>query len=339
MAASIGSRMCLRCPSLNNLAIQRTSPVLTGLYQQHVRERHSKHYEPKWRKLRAQKVIKVNVPDWNKLQREANFTPEEMRTEMKKKGILPPRTFQERSIIIASTSSFFEEYVPPEGDGLASLVSGAGAKQRMTELEKKGKSYMQLRKIKQFDEDFDTKVFPDEAQDIYIKANKLLENYKENEDDLHELVTEKAYPEMIHKLDKKTLRWEFIKSLEPPRVVHLRTTHLISKENMYAQVTVRLHTQQTLALYDRFGRLMYGGENLVKDCLEYVVYEKHLSDEYGRWRVHGKIIPTWMPPPPSLYRTMKQPHFDPVEDNEDKGSEVTQAKPLEGSSDRTLATA
>ena len=45
----------------------------------------------------------------------------------------------------------------------------------MTELEKKGKSYMQLRKIKQFDEDFDTKVFPDEAQDIYIKANKLLE--------------------------------------------------------------------------------------------------------------------------------------------------------------------
>ena len=77
----------------------------------------------------------------------------------------------------------------------------------------------------------------------------------------------------------------------------------------------------------------------MKDCLEYVVYEKHLSDEYGRWRVHGKIIPTWMPPPPSLYRTMKQPHFDPVEDNEDKGSEVTQAKPLEGSGDSTLATA
>lgn len=55
------------------------------------------------------------------------------------------------------------------------VVCFQGAKQRMTELEKKGKSYMQLRKIKQFDEDFDTKVFPDEAQDIYIKANKLLE--------------------------------------------------------------------------------------------------------------------------------------------------------------------
>ena len=45
----------------------------------------------------------------------------------------------------------------------------------MTELEKKGKSYMQLRKIRQFDEEFDTKTFPDDAQEIYVKANKLLE--------------------------------------------------------------------------------------------------------------------------------------------------------------------
>ena len=62
---------------------------------------------------------------------------------------------------------------------------------------------------------------------------------------------------MIHKLDKKTLRWEFIKSLEPPRVVHLRTTHLISKENMYAQVTVRLHTQQVGIIFDFFLEIFY----------------------------------------------------------------------------------
>ena len=98
---------------------------------------------------------------------------------------------------------------------------------------------------------------------------------------------------------------------------------------------------QILALYDRFGRLMYGGENMLKDCLEYVVFEKHLSDEYGRWRVHGKITPTWVPPQPGLYRTMKQPHFDPVEEDlEDKGTELTEVKPADGGGDnRTLATA
>jgi len=46
---------------LQNLSIQRTSPVLSIASQQQVRERHSKHYEPKWRKLRAQKVIKVTA--------------------------------------------------------------------------------------------------------------------------------------------------------------------------------------------------------------------------------------------------------------------------------------
>ena len=56
--------------------------------------------------------------------------------------------------------------------------------------------------------------------------------------------------EMIHNLDKRTLRWNFIKSLEPPRVAHIRTTNVVSKENIFAQVTVRLHTQQVAITLD-----------------------------------------------------------------------------------------
>lgn len=26
------------------------------------------------------------------------------------------------------------------------------------------------------------------------------------------------------------------------------------------------------------------------------MFEKHLSNEYGIWRIHGKIIPNWMSP-------------------------------------------
>jgi large subunit ribosomal protein L45 len=38
---------------------------------------------------------------------------------------------------------------------------------------------------------------------------------------------------------------------------------------------------------------MYGNELTGKDVLEYVVFEKHLSNMYGTWRIHGKIIPEW----------------------------------------------
>merc|ERR1711915_588954 len=94
---------------------------------------------------------------------------------------------------------------------------------------------------------------------------------------------------------RKTIRWEFLKSLEPPRVVHARTGEVVEKKNLFAQLTVRFHTQQTLAVYDRFGRLIHGSETVAKDVLEYVVFEKHLANIYAQWRLHSKIIPDWLP--------------------------------------------
>ena len=48
-----------------------------------------------------------------------------------------------------------------------------------------------------------------------------------------------------------------------------------------------------MALYDRFGRLMLGSESVPKDVLDFIVFEKHMSDSYGKWRIHSKIKPSW----------------------------------------------
>lgn len=42
----------------------------------------------------------------------------------------------------------------------------------------------------------------------------------------------------------KTVRWKFIESLQLPRTVHVRCTDVITKDNVFAQITVRFHTQQ-----------------------------------------------------------------------------------------------
>lgn len=194
--------------------------------------------------------------------------------------------------------------MPPEGDGKMSVVSKEGAKQKLQFLEKKSKSYLAVRKIRSYEEDFDTSLFVEQAQNIYINAHEALEQRDKYK--LREFVTERAYPEMMHNTHDKTIRWKFLKSLEPPRLVHARCTTLIDKENAFGQVTVRFHTQQTLAIYDRFGRLMHGSEILAKDVLEYVVFEKHLANEYGTWRLHGKIIPDWLPSRQPSVRTFVQ---------------------------------
>ena len=51
------------------------------------------------------------LPDFDKLRREANMEPDEMRAEMKRRGMLPPRQHQERNIIIASTSQFLSSFL------------------------------------------------------------------------------------------------------------------------------------------------------------------------------------------------------------------------------------
>lgn len=45
--------------------------------------------------------------------------------QMKEKGIKPVRPWQERPIYVSSTTSTFEPYVPPEGDGKVSTLSAA----------------------------------------------------------------------------------------------------------------------------------------------------------------------------------------------------------------------
>jgi len=58
-----------------------------------------------------------------------------------------------------------------------------------------------------------------------------------------------ALKEMMHNIDSKTLRWSFIKSIEPPRVVHARVTDIITQDNLFAQLTVRFHTKQVYKIY------------------------------------------------------------------------------------------
>lgn len=299
------SRNCIKF--LQCLQPGMLTPGVQALIQtQQVRHRQTKHWAPKFKRLRKLKFVKMDIPDFH--EKAKDMPQEELKKRMRERGFLPPRPWLERPFHISCTGGIFEAYVPPEGDGKKSFVSAAGAKQKFEFLEKKSKGMLAVRKIRTYEEDFDTDNFPHIAQDVYIEAHNFMA--KKDKHQLREFVSERAYPEMMHNVKDKTIHWKFLKSLEPPRLVHARVTDVISKENLFAQVTVRFHTQQLLAIYDRFGRLMHGSEILAKDVLEYVVFEKHISNEYGRWRLHDKIIPDWLPPKqpaPITYKLIEEP--------------------------------
>ncbi len=68
-------------------------------------------------------------------------------------------------------------------------------------------------------------------------------------------------------------------------------------------------------MYDRFGRLAFGSDKLAKDVIEYVVFERHLTNPYGCWRMHDKIEPEWAPPKSPIIRTYIQPKLFKVDEN------------------------
>ena len=262
-----------------------------------------KHWNPKFRKERREKVIKVDLPNYDNS--DDGFSKEEVRSRLKKLGLVPQREWSERPILLCCTPTVFESYVVPEGDGKFSTITKEGAKQRFEFLQKKSKSYLAIRKVKSYDENFAIRLFEQEALDIYLKAHNALA--AKDDDTLIQCVTESLFPQMIHNVKDKTIHWRFVESLEPARTVHARVTNLISKQNLFAQITIRFHTQQILCIYDRFGRVMQGSETLKKDVLDYIVFEKHLSNTYGTWRMHGKIVPSWMPPEEVAAKTYQLP--------------------------------
>ncbi|XP_054719017.1 probable 39S ribosomal protein L45, mitochondrial [Uloborus diversus] len=253
-------------------------------------------------------VLKIKLPDFDEQRRDEKLSIEEMRSKMKEKGIVPHRQWNEKPMYMGCTGDIFDPYVPPEGDGKISPVSSSGVKQLYEGVGKKGKSYLALRKIRNIDYEFDVPTVAVKAQEIYVDAHTALA--EKNEEKLHDLATEKGFPEMMENVKNKTVVWKFLQSLEPSRVVHIRCNEIMDKSNLFAQVTVRFHTQQILAVYDRFGRLMLGSEETPKDVLEYVVFEKHLTNPYGTWKIHAKLIPDWMPPKEPIARTYSRPDID-----------------------------
>lgn len=73
---------------------------------------------------------------------------------------------------------------------------------------------------------------------------------------------------------------------------------------------------------------MHGSEILAKDVLEYIVFEKHLSNVYGKWRLHHKVIPDWMPLPEAPPRTYRAEELPAAPQSPDTAStEIVPASP------------
>lgn len=248
---------------------------------------HNRHRDPKYRLERARKVWPVDLPDFDYMRKEnVTLNPDEIRSKLKEKGVAPPSPWNEREIYTNCSVAIIEPYKPPDDEKSSSLINKVKSPfSKGLDLIKDKRETSAIRTYE--GEDFDLKAFAEQSTNIYVKAHKALA--EKDEEKIFDYVTEHCFPLMTAGLNRHTISWKYLGDVEPPYVVQVRSGDLISKGNKFSQITVRMHTKQMLAIYDRHGRLTHGSPVDVKEVLEYVVFEKYLANEYGAWRVHGRI--------------------------------------------------
>ncbi|VDL74761.1 unnamed protein product [Nippostrongylus brasiliensis] len=263
--------------------------------------------EKMFRKLRGKKTVLIDLPDDEEQRRQDSLTPSQLRVELLRKGINPykevsPRVWQETQTAMQSFYAVIDPFVTPEETLPILTTSIDGMRIKKDEVKERvlhryhnwRNGTSRIRKKEGF-EKFDAKTFGPTADLIYEEAHRAL--MKRDKPSLHKCITEHAFRKMWPDVENGSIVWELVERLEPSTVVSVRCGDNPYKSgNDIAQLTVRMHTKQKLAVYDRFGHLLLGSETEPREVVEYVVFENHIAVVDGMWRLHDKVYPRWVQP-------------------------------------------
>jgi len=192
-------------------------------------------------------------------------------------------------LIIDTVGSILNEYVPVQKKKL--FFTPTGIKQRWEAFKMFIISTYSIAFIKRYTKPFKLRDFAVGAQKTFIEVNTALqENDFMHLRDLCTINVADALKRQF--LDgNRRIYWRHIRTITPPRIVHARVAPVQEKENLFAQVTVKMHTEQILAVTDLHGRRVKGDRKNPKAVVDYVVFERHLANPYGQWKVIGKVAP------------------------------------------------
>ncbi|CAD5221098.1 unnamed protein product [Bursaphelenchus xylophilus] len=272
--------------------------------------------EKKFRQLRGRKNVMIELPDYEFERKGKDMYADDMRIAMLKKGInvnkdVAARQWNESQLTMQTFGMSIDNYIPPEDPlpllpEVSQIISGTKAKASEVgeRVKHRWHNYFNgLRIIKKKEglQNFKTKNFVRDAERIYIDAFKALS--ERNKLRLLGLITEHCFEKMWPDVENRSLVWEFVEFSQPSQVVAIRAGDFPYKSGNYiAQITVKMHPVIKRAVYDRFGRVLLGHPEETKSNVEYVLFENHISNIDGVWRMHDKVYPSWTQTKDSIHR-------------------------------------
>ncbi|CAG8627625.1 2290_t:CDS:2 [Paraglomus brasilianum] len=143
------------------------------------------------------------------------------------------------------------------------------------------------------DKQWKATLFKIEAVEIYKEMNRLFAegNVKELKRICHEHMLQRLKSQLKSRSPGRYI-WKFGGMVEKPRFVNVRAFQVMSSdEYVLNQVIIRIHSKQSLVVYDSSNNLRGGDPNKFQNVLEYVVFQRRLWEPDEGWVVYGYYVP------------------------------------------------
>lgn len=85
------------------------------------------------------------------------------------------------------------------------------------------------------------------------------------------------------------IQWELKNVLEAPSIHYARAFAMTTQKNYWAQITIKMVTEQIVCIYDRKGKIVFGHPTEAKRVVEYPCFERNVSTEGTTWRLAAKL--------------------------------------------------
>ncbi|KAF9974784.1 39S ribosomal protein L45, mitochondrial [Modicella reniformis] len=131
--------------------------------------------------------------------------------------------------------------------------------------------------------------FLSESEEAYITLNEAFA--KGDRNFLEEICTVSMYQKLKSQLKDRVGRyeWRYHGIIEKPKIVSIRQGQVGG--HVLIQIIVRLHSNQSMAVYDKKNRLMAGDLKKTVPVLEYIVFQRYITDPKDNWKILGKTAP------------------------------------------------
>ncbi|KAF9430233.1 39S ribosomal protein L45, mitochondrial [Entomortierella beljakovae] len=131
--------------------------------------------------------------------------------------------------------------------------------------------------------------FIGESEEAYVAMNEAFARGD------RAFIEEICTPSMAGKLKSQLkdrvgrFEWKYHGLVEKPQLVSIRQGQIGG--HVLIQIIVRLHTNQSMGVFDKKNKLIAGDLKKSVPVLEYIVFQRYITDPADNWKILGKASP------------------------------------------------